>query len=246
MRVTNQGRYNTIRIGTIAPLMLTGQRGGRGIARQSMTKFAIDLYGPEDDRGSPYAIRKFFILQDEAGNAPYPADRLPEGYSYGDTIWMDWSEDITRPTQFRPDWPYTRKWEAGPDPNDIAAHYNYSDVICIRLAEAYLLKAEAQHLLGNNSGAAETINVLRRRANASEVSAGDITMDFILDERSRELILEEDRRWTLLRTDKWLERTSMYNHNGGEFITERDKLFPIPQAMIDANLTTPMEQNPGY
>ncbi len=245
-RVTNQGRYNTIKVGAVQPLQLTGQRGGRGIARQSMTKFAIDLYEAQDERGSPYAIRKFFILRDETENAPYAADKLPEGYSYGDTIWLDWSEDITRATQFRADWPYTRKWEAGPDPADIAAHFNFADLTYIRLAETYLLKAEAQHLLGDNAGAAETINALRRRANASEVSAGDITIDFILDERSRELITEEDRRWTLLRTDKWLERTALHNHNGGEFITERDKLFPIPQAMIDANLTTPMEQNPGF
>jgi hypothetical protein len=54
------------------------------------------------------------------------------------------------------------------------------------------------------------------------------------------------RRYTLLRTHKWVERTSLHNHFGGELITERDTLFPIPQTVIDANLTAPFPQNPGF
>ena len=60
------------------------------------------------------------------------------------------------------------------------------------------------------------------------------------------MILEEDRRFTLLRTNKWLERTRLYNKFGGELIAERDTLFPIPQDVIDANLTSTMSQNPGW
>jgi hypothetical protein len=73
-----------------------------------------------------------------------------------------------------------------------------------------------------------------------------MSLDFILDERSRELFLEEDRRITLLRTSKWLERTRLHNNNGGANIAERDTLYPIPQPVIDANLTKKMPQNPGY
>jgi hypothetical protein len=116
----------------------------------------------------------------------------------------------------------------------------------LRLAETFLLKAEAQFLLGSPGDAAETINILRRRAHASEVGANKINIDFILDERSRELLFEEHRRYTLLRTNKWLERTKLHNHNGGQYITERDKLYPIPQSIIDANLTKKMTQNPDY
>ena len=71
-------------------------------------------------------------------------------------------------------------------------------------------------------------------------------IDFILDERSRELVTEEHRRYTLLRTNKWLERTALYNARGGEFIADKDRLFPIPQVVIDANLTQDMPNNPGY
>src|SRR3546814_8405293 len=100
--------------------------------------------------------------------------------------------------------------------------------------------------MGNLSGAAETINILRARAHTSSVSSDQIDLDFILDERSRELFVEEHRRYTLLRTGTWLERVRMYNKNGGQTATERDTLFPIPQAVVDANLTSPMRQNPGF
>src|SRR5690606_15029776 len=115
------------------------------------------------------------------------------------------------------------------------------------LAETYLLKAEAQFKLGNNAGAAETINIIRRRAHTHEISASDVTLDFILDERSRELITEEHRRYTLLRTGKWLERVQAYNFAGGhQTAAARDTLYPIPQVVIDAHLTTEMPQNPGF
>jgi hypothetical protein len=50
----------------------------------------------------------------------------------------------------------------------------------------------------------------------------------------------------LLRTHKWFERTNANNHFGGENIVRRDTLFPIPQAVIDANITKAMPQNPGF
>ncbi len=242
----HNGRYFAMIVNGVTPFQLTKERGGRGVARMSLTKWALNLYEPQDDRGSHFAIRKFFILQDEKQNAPFPADLLPPGYSYGDTIHLNGANDITPATNLRVDWPYSRKAEAGANPTNLAGGGRYNNVVYLRLAETYLLKAEAQYLLGDLAGAAATLNTVRRRSNASDIQANDVTLDFILDERSRELVLEEDRRWTLLRTDKWLERTRKYNKNGGQHVTERDVLFPIPQAVIDANLTRQMPQNPGY
>jgi hypothetical protein len=226
-------------------LVDTYERGGRGRSRQALTKWAIDYYEPQDARGSNYALRKFFILKDATANAPYPADKLPPGYNYGDTIWMNWNEDISVTKSQIPDWPYIRKIE-GTDPNNVGGGSQYNDVIYLRLAETYLLMAEAQLLLNRPGDAANTINIVRRRSNASDVTAADINIDFILDERSRELVLEEHRRWTLLRTGKWLERVKKYNKNGGHLISDRDVLFPIPQIVIDANLTNEMPQNQGW
>jgi len=237
-------RYWNISVEGVNPFQITHERGGQGYGRGSITKWALELYEPGDDRFSEHAMRTFFVLKDEAENAPFAADRLPPGYAYGDTLWLDWSEDISPANRATPAWPYSRKPE-GANPGNVLSEWSHNDVY-LRLADTYLLKAEAQHLLGDNDGAAATINTIRNRSNASDIAAGDIDIDFILDERSRELFLEEHRRWTLLRTGKWLERTSAHNNNGGQFITERDKLFPIPQSVIDTNLDQEFPQNPGF
>jgi hypothetical protein len=187
-------------------------------------------------------------LKDEEQNSPSAVDKLPPGYAYGDTLWLDWSHEIEYSgvsfISYR-DWPYSIKFD-GCNPIDVRSTESNKDQPYLRIAETYLLKAEAELKRGQPGLAAETINILRRRANASEITAGDVTLDFILDERSPELILEEHRRYTLLRTNKWLERTRLYNKNGGNNIADRDTLFPIPQIVIDANLTQPMPQNPGW
>jgi hypothetical protein len=244
-RAHHQGRFMDIKIGSVVPLQITYERGGRGKAYTAPTKYAIDIYEKNDDRGSNYAMRKFFILKDAAGNAPYPSDKLPTGYHFGDTIKLDWKNDLTPATWQRTNWPYSRKVE-GTNPENVTQSPNFDDYIAIRLAETYLLKAEAQLKLGLPADAATTINIIRSRSNATPVTATNITLDFILDERSRELFLEEQRRYTLLRTHTWYTRTKAYNHFGGENIVQRDTLFPIPQAVIDANITKPMPQNPGF
>jgi len=245
MRRYHISRYNDIKIAGITPLEITQDRGGRPRARMSISQWALGIYEPEDDRGSEFAIRKFFVLKDADENDTGVADDLPTGLSFGDTIFLSAEEPITSSSRNRRDWPFSRKWDSA-DPLDINGAAQYDDQAYLRLGETYLLKAEAELKLGDAEAAAETINVLRERANAGEVSADEIDIDYILDERSRELVVEEQRRFTLLRTDKWLERTRLYNTNGGSKITERDRLFPIPQSVIDANLTRDMAQNPGY
>ncbi len=243
--INSTWQHTSIVIGGVRPLQYTIDRGGRGLGRMAMNKFAIDLYAPNDDRGSEYAIRKYYILQDATQNAPSPADILPRGYKYGDKIQLKWDKDITSTDNRKLDWPHPRKWDSA-NGVDVQDPRSYNDILYLRLADTYLLKAEAQMLLNDKTGAAETINILRRRVNATEITAADVDIDFILDERSRELITEEHRRYTLLRTGKWLERVQKYNKNGGQFATERELLYPIPQEIVDANLTLKMEQNPLY
>ena len=245
MRRWHSSRYESIRIGGVRPLQFTQERGGRGLSRMSLNRYAIDLYEPDDHRGTNYAIRKYFVLKDATQNAPEPADRLPSGYAYCDTVKLAWTSDITASSRNRVNWPFSRKHESTPITNPQEAG-QYNDQVYLRLAETYLIKAEAQLLLNQPGSAAQTINVVRNRANASEVTAADINIDFILDERSRELLVEEHRRYTLLRTGKWLDRVKLYNRNGGQLATARDTLFAIPQSVLDANLTKPMPQNPGF
>jgi len=237
--------YNQWNINGKRALQYTAERGGRGKSYFTPTKWWIDSYEEQDDRAQNYILRTSFTINNAAANAPYPADLLPTGYQYGDTVWCNWSQPITASYRSKPDWPYSRKTESC-DPTNMAEDFGFYDQIYMRLADTYLLKAEAQFKLGQPDAAAATINIIRERSNATPIAGADVNIDFILDERSRELFAEEERRGTLLRTHKWFERTQLYNLYGGEKIALRDTLFPIPQDVIDANLTAPFPQNPGW
>lgn len=124
----------------------------------------------------------------------------------------------------------------------------YTEVPIMRLAETYLLRAEAYLMNGNKKEAAADINVVRARAHAKPVQAKDVDLDYILDERIRELVIEEPRRRTLVRTGKLFERVKKYNirKDTRETIEEYHRWWPIPQYVIDANYGQKLEQNPGY
>jgi hypothetical protein len=122
----------------------------------------------------------------------------------------------------------------------------YSDIYGMRMAETYLLRAEAYLNKGDLDHAAADINVVRSRANANPVSSADVNIHYILDERARELVVEEPRRLTLARLGLLYERVKKYNPVSGTTIQEFHNLFPIPQREIDANVGAELVQNPGY
>lgn len=119
------------------------------------------------------------------------------------------------------------------------------DRIKFRLAETYLLLAEARINQGDKQGAAEAINVVRRRAHASEITSAEATIDFLADERIRELVGEELRRFTLLRLGLLKERTQKYNPNA-KITDDKFLLWPIPQNVINSNSGAEFPQNPGW
>ena len=129
----------------------------------------------------------------------------------------------------------------------------YTDQYFFRLAGAYLLRAEAYVNQGKRAEAAADINVLRTRAKAKPVTADQMDIDFILDERLRELVCEETRRLTLARTGKLAERIKKYNPyfsakysaDGKDYDSHFD-LLPIPLSAILANKDGVLTQNPGY
>jgi len=121
-----------------------------------------------------------------------------------------------------------------------------NDWYVFRVAGVYLLRAEAYLGKSQKDKAAADINVIRSRAHAALVAASDVDIDYILDERARELLGEEHRRVTLARTNKLVERTKLHNPVSGLTIQDHHRLFPIPQAEIDANKEAELVQNPGY
>lgn len=122
----------------------------------------------------------------------------------------------------------------------------FTDIYAMRLAETYLLRAEAYLLKGDKAKAAEDINVVRARAKAKPVLAADATIDYLLDERARELCGEEPRRLTLARMGKLYERVVRYNPVSASTIKAFHNFLPIPQTAIDANTGTVLKQNEGY
>lgn len=120
-----------------------------------------------------------------------------------------------------------------------------------RLANTYLMLAEALMRDGKPDQALPWVNKVRTRAAkpgmeaAMQVTAGDLNLDFILDERARELTGETTRWFDLTRTGKLLERVKKYNPSGGPNIQPFHVLRPIPNAEI-LNSTGNMKQNPGY
>lgn len=227
-------RYYSIIVGGKNPVMVTEDNGGRGIGRFSPTKWAMSIYTAGDHRGGDFAWKYYYLVNNPAG--------IPTGMNLGDTIKINRTvnEKLSNPL-----WPSTRKWDYA-NPLDINGTTNYNDIILLRLAESYLLLAEAKFKLNDLQGAADAINVLRARANATPVAPASVNLDYILDERSRELFAEEERRYTLLRTGTWLSRTMLRNVIAGPNVAVRDTLLPIPQDVIDANITKPLRQNPGY
>jgi len=235
MRRTYLNAYANIVLNGKAPLLIDFEYGGRGLGRQSPTRFMLQLYEPADDRGSEFAWRWYYQINNPQG--------IPNGYVLGDTITLDTISAERVNNAFCPS---TRKWDDGTPADNLLSNSTFNDQMYLRLAETYLILAEAQFKSGKTADAASNLNILRRRAHASEIDETSVTIDFILDERARELFCEEHRRYVLLRNHKWLERTRLHNSLTGPNIVERDTLLPIPQSVIDANLTIKMSQNPGY
>ena len=127
----------------------------------------------------------------------------------------------------------------------------FRDEYMIRLAETILLRAEAKMRVGDNSGAATDINKLRARAMCNYlVTASDINVDLILDERARELVYEESRWNTLLRMGGTVAVDRIKKYAYWDYprttLTKAFNLWPIPQTVIDTNKDSKLEQNPGW
>lgn len=135
------------------------------------------------------------------------------------------------------------------EPNRAGGGTTHKDFYALRFAESLLLRAEAY--LGTNQKdlALKDVNRVRARSKATPATVGQLDIDYILDERVRELYGEEWRLVTLRRVGKLLERTLRYNDNPmipGARMKPHNVLWPIPQAQIDLNIDAPFAQNPNY
>lgn len=237
---------------------------GRGISMVRPTNyFTYSLWnnsGPNDMRNSPVNIQRVFY-------APAPIIGGVEKPTY-DTTYVtnvtlfDGSKIVVRlkpGDPILPEWLTSRQdtmervfprvmkmgsdWHYSGDPSNGFAQESYA----IRLAETYLVRAEANMKAGNLAAAAADINAVRNRAGATPVTTGEVNIDYILDERIRELFGEELHTLTLCRLGLLYDRTKKFGYaNSQNTVQQKNNLMPIPQNVIDANSQAVFEQNPGY
>jgi hypothetical protein len=126
--------------------------------------------------------------------------------------------------------------------------YGYTkDQYVMRLPETYLLRAEAYIAKGDKVSAAADVNVIRTRAQAPLATAAEMSLDYILDERVRELYGEEYRMLTLMRLGLVFDRVKRFGEvNQRASVQAFNNLLPIPQGEIDKNIGAKLAQNPGY
>jgi hypothetical protein len=208
---------------------------GRGVGRVRGTNYSIyDIWKNDanDIRNSSFNFRRKFYYNN------------PKSTYFGQLVGPRVSAEDT----LRSLYPYPRKIEGAPWDNNNTSGRTSKDVYVYRLAETYLLRAEAYFRKGDNQKAADDINTVRLRSHAEPITAGEVNLDFILDERARELMYEEPRRRTLIRMGLLVERVRKYGllESSRNTIQDYNNLWPIPQEAIDANFGAELKQNPGY
>ncbi len=231
---------------------------GRGIGVNSPTnylKYNVWALDPNDMRNSVYNIRRTYYFNNVADPAYY-GKPIKTGYKNGKlyVAKSDGSLSNVELDTLRQYYPYFRKIEGPARNGDFLSGNTTKDFSRMRVAETYLLRAEAYFRKGSMDLAAADINVVRARAKAVLISGSDVTEDFILDERARELVVEEPRLRTLIRMGRLVDRVRTYNSapsvaggpSSGKTIRDFNRFWPIPQKVIDANTGAKFEQNPGY
>ena len=215
-------------------------------------------YGTKENWAGNRARSQFIAKFFPAGNAP-EATIADMAAAANDNRALFYGIDrelvVNNPSEFTSGYSvgkYRNTYSSGAEGHN--SQFIDTDYFIMRAAEAYLIAAEADARLHGNQITATGlgyINALRARANARPVSQADCTIDFILDERSRELYYEGFRRTDLIRYGYFGgEKSANYLwdwkggvKNGQGFAAFRN-LFAIPAEDINAN--PKLTQNPGY
>ena len=262
----------------VLPGMTRDITNGRPWKRFRPTPFLLSLWDREIDSRYDKTFKHVWF-SNTAGNIPvWTSDEASKGFvdpsmvdqpkfTIGDTavyipgpgMDAEWPQDrqaSTRYSVYTSDeyderrFPSMNKW-IDPTRPDRQKTQGQRDFILMRLADGYLLRAEARLKGGNTQGAADDINMVRLRSAQPgreadiEITAADVTLDFLLDERARELVGEGHRWWDLVRTNKLVERVRLHNEQGAPNIQDFHTVRPIPQDQIDRTLGG-YPQNPGY
>ena len=234
---------------------------GRPFKRFKPTMYTLDLFDRTKDSRYDGSFKQVFYANNPATLAP--------GMKIGDTaIWVaptNISAEfkasknyriIDRAEVFSPgNYRYFPTLSKFLDPlrPSVQDERGSRDFMVARLGETYLIAAEALLKAGKPEEAVTYINTLRSRAALPgkeaemEITVDQLDMDFILDERGRELLGEMDRWFDLVRTGTLIERVKKYNPEAAANVQPFHVLRPIPSDQIDrSGGVSVFAQNEGY
>ena len=194
---------------------------------------------------------KWFTAADKATWMKANASKLASGFIYHDWGTYDAAYTLIKNVDYQ-----TIPVKKFDDPSlstpSSTGPVSTRDIITARLGETYLVAAEAYLKAGNAAVGLQRLNAVRTRAGVAPATAGEFNIDYILDERGREMLGEYTRWFDLKRTGKLVERAVLHNYkipsaanfngNGGQLKI----LKPIPQIVIDLNQNKNFPQNPAY
>ncbi|MBS1606117.1 MAG: RagB/SusD family nutrient uptake outer membrane protein [Bacteroidetes bacterium] len=253
----NSGHLYFVPVYDVMPGMLRDVANGRPYNRFKFTPYGNSLFDRQADKRYQQGLKQVFYCNNAA--------TAPGGMKLGDTailvtsayvppaekakhIYQIWdSLDITNTvdrTKFFCPVKFLDPLRSSP-----AITAGSKNFLVFRIGEVYLNLAEAQMMENKQSDAVNSINILRAKRSmpgydltASTPPALDI--DFILDERARELYGEQQRWFDLKRTGTLVTRVKQYNPDASA-IQPYHVLRPFPQQEIDRS-TNKVDQNPGY
>ncbi|MCP9235901.1 RagB/SusD family nutrient uptake outer membrane protein [Lewinella sp. JB7] len=257
------------------PGMTRDVENGRPWKRFRPTQYTLNLWDRSIDTRYDKSFKHAWLANNESTIPTWSAEEAAAGYgtagqpkfALGDTaiyipgpqLESEWPQSRQARTRYlvftneeytERNYPTLKKWLDPTRPNRQHTQ-GQRDFVLMRLADAYLIRAEARLKQGDLDGAAEDINVIRVRSAVEgmeediKISAGDVSLNFLLDERGRELVGEGHRWFDLTRTMTLVERVHQYNPEGGPNIQDFHVVRPVPQDQIDRTLGG-YPQNTGY
>ena len=202
----------------------------------------------------PITAGTYFIVMDLSTGtysiSPFSSDKRGMFYSNGQNL------EIESIPPFEDGYAVT-KWtnidSNGNQGSDSSGNFVDTDIPLIRLAEIYLNYAEAtlRGGGGDTNTAVSLVNEIRERGfggSSGTISSGDLTLDFILDERSRELYWEGLRRTDLVRYNRFTNSSYLWPFKGNEAtgvgVDDYRNLYPLPANVVAVNSN--LTQNEGY
>ena len=203
----------------------------------------INDFGTGDAWSGHRATKAWYGLYGDLETSPDDRAKLfwTAGHSYEMTNYKTWSDGYPA-VKFR------NNSFNGPT---TVTNFSSTDFPLYRLADAYLMYAELTlrgAAGGSSSQAVEYVNQVRNRSHAGPITTGQLTLDFLIDERARELNFEGHRRTDLIRFGKFTGSAYIWPWKGndvdGTSIPDTYRLFPIPLTAMQSNPN--LKQNPGF